>query len=74
MFAEEPLFLKNREWYVVPEDEGLDDMFFPDGRGYHIRDDAPDEAKRSYDAFYNPDDMIGEDGKPLRKKGYSVHY
>ncbi len=74
MFAEEPLFLKNREWYVVPEDEGLDEMFFPDGRGYHIRDDAPDEVKRSYDAFYNPGDMTDEDGKPLRKKGYSVRY
>ena len=35
---------------------------------------ALNRLEREYDAFYNPDDMIGEDGKPLRKKGYSVHY
>lgn len=26
--------------------------FFEDGRGYHIKDDAPQEAKDSYDEFY----------------------
>lgn len=46
--------MRNREWYTVPEDEGLDG-FFDDGRGYHIRDDAPDEAKKSYKEFYDED-------------------
>lgn len=44
--------MTNREWYVTPEDEGSDDIFFDDDRGYHIRDDAPEEAKRSYEEFY----------------------
>ena len=47
-----PYFMTNREWYVTPEDEGSDDIFFDDDRGYHIRDDAPEEAKRSYEEFY----------------------
>lgn len=47
-----PYFMSNREWYTTPEDEGSPDIFFGDGRGYHIRDDAPDEAKKSYEEFY----------------------
>lgn len=47
-----PYFMNNREWYILPEDEGLDG-FFEDGLGYHIRDDAPEEAKRSYEEFCN---------------------
>ena len=27
--------------------------FFEDGRGYHIKDDAPEEAKKSYEEFYD---------------------
>lgn len=74
MFAEMPLFLKNREWYTTPQDEGLDDMFFPDGRGYHIRDDAPEEAKRSYEELYNPEPMTDENGNSLVPEGWSVCY
>ena len=50
----EPLFLQNKDWYTTPEDEGIDSIFFEDGRGYHIKDDAPQEAKDSYDEFYQP--------------------
>ena len=48
-----PYFLTNRDWYTTPEDEGIDDFFFEDGRGYHIKDDAPEEAKQSYAEFYD---------------------
>ena len=44
-----PYFLSNRDWYTTPEDEGIDDFFFDDDRGYHIKDDAPEEAKKSYE-------------------------
>lgn len=50
---EPPYFLSNRDWYITPEDEGIDDFFFEDGRGYHIKDDAPEEAKQSYEEFYD---------------------
>ena len=74
MLAKQPTFLENREWYTTPADEGMDDMFFPDGRGYHIREDAPEEAKQSYQESYCPEEMIGEDGKPVRKEGMSANY
>lgn len=51
-----PYFLTNRDWYTTPEDEGIDDFFFDDGRGYHIKDDAPEEAKQSYAEFYDTKD------------------
>ena len=52
-FPEPPYFLSNRDWYTTPEDEGIDDFFFEDGRGYHIKDDAPEEAKKSYEELYD---------------------
>ena len=51
--------MKNPEWYEVPAG-GLG--FFDDGRGYHIRDDAPQEAKDSYAEFYG---MLETDLPPL---------
>lgn len=74
MFAKRPLFLENRDWYAIPEDEGLNDMFFPDGRGYHIRDDAPDEAKRSYEEYYSPEPMTDENGNSFVPDGCSAYY
>lgn len=59
MDCPEPLFMKNPEWYEVPAG-GLG--FFDDGRGYHIRDDAPQEAKDSYAEFYG---MLEADLPPL---------
>ena len=50
--TDQPLFLQNKDWYTTPEDNGIDFDFFEDGRGYHIKDDAPQEAKDSYDEFY----------------------
>ena len=47
-----PFFMTNRDWYTTPRDEGIDETFYEDGRGYHIRDDAPQEAKDSYEEFY----------------------
>ena len=74
LIREEPFFMQNREWYTTPSDHGIDDMFFEDGRGYHIRDDAPEEAKRSYEEFYNPGGFLDDDGNPLAKAGMSVVY
>ena len=62
----EPLFLKNSEWYVTPDDGD----FFDDGRGYHLSPDAPQEAVDSYNEFYNPV-FIGDDGIPV-EDGLSV--
>lgn len=53
MDVQEPMFMTNRDWYVTPEEEGLDSDFFEDGRGYHIKDSAPEEAKKSYEDFYS---------------------
>lgn len=50
---EAPYFMQNRKWYSIPEDEGITDDFFSDGRGYHINDDAPNEAKDSYEEFFS---------------------
>ena len=50
--TEIPYFLQNKEWYTTPEDEGVDLDFFDDGRGYHIKDDAPQEVKDSYEEFF----------------------
>ena len=52
-----PYFFNNRDWYTTPEDEGIDDFFFEDGSGYHIKDDAPEEAKKSYEEFYDTEDV-----------------
>lgn len=45
---EKPLFLTNEEWYITPED----DMWFEDGRGYHLADNVPQEVVDSYNEFY----------------------
>lgn len=52
MQSERPYFMKNREWYSVPQDEGIDDILFEDGRGYHIKESAPKEVVESYNHFY----------------------
>lgn len=64
----EPLFLKNKDWYVTPED----DRFFPDGRGYHLAPGAPQEAIDSYNVFYNPV-FYDDDGNPLDDDGMAVN-
>lgn len=64
MIREQPFFMQNRDWYITPEDQGIDDYFFDDGRGYHIRDDAPEEAKRSYEEFY-ADAVVEFDDKKM---------
>lgn len=45
-----PYFLSNPDWYTVVDFMAGEDT--EDDRGYHIRDDAPEEAKRSYEEFY----------------------
>ena len=50
-----PYFLTNRDWYTTPEDEGIEGGGGGGGRGYHIKDDAPEEAKQSYIDFYAED-------------------
>ncbi|WP_077598146.1 hypothetical protein [Olsenella urininfantis] len=52
MTLDEPLFMKDHDWYVTPADEGLESCMFDDGRGYHLRDDVPDEVHKSYEEFY----------------------
>lgn len=50
---EMPYFLTNPEWYTRPEE----DIFFEDGRGYHLTELAPQEAIDSYNAVYGtPED------------------
>lgn len=56
--AEIPYFMTNRAWYTTTEDEGIDGFFFDDDRGYHIHDDAPEEAKKSYEEFYAPVQIV----------------
>lgn len=68
-----PYFLENEEWYTTPADEGLEDAFFEDGRGYHIKDDAPDEAKKSYEEFYSPPSLVTETGEELLPDGWSAY-
>lgn len=64
----EPLFLKNPDWYVTPEG---DDLFFEDGRGYHLAPGAPKEAVDSYNEFYNPT-IVDEAGVRGDAGGWSV--
>lgn len=42
VFAEEPYFLTNEEWYYYDEKEGC----------YKLTDKATAEAKKSYEEFY----------------------
>lgn len=50
MVIEEPFFLSNSEWYV--EVDLINDGFPEDGRGFHLTDNAPAEAVKSYEEFY----------------------
>lgn len=44
-----PYFMKNPDWYTTI---GPGEDFPEDGRGYHLTDEAPDEAVKSYNEFY----------------------
>lgn len=60
--VEDLYFLKNESWYTTPEDEGMNDLFFPDGCGYHITDSAPEKAKKSYEEYYRKEkDLQGRE-------------
>ena len=52
MTLDEPLFMKNRAWYIIPADEGIESALFDDDRDYHLKDDVPDAVRKSYDEFY----------------------
>ena len=67
-------FMDYMEWYTTPQDEGLEDYVFPDGRGYHLKDGAPEEAKKAYEELYAPDEMTDECGRKLRSGGMSANY
>ena len=40
------------QWHAVAQ-QCIENIFFPDGCGYHIKDDAPEKAKKSYEEFYD---------------------
>lgn len=67
-----PYFMQNEEWYVTPEKEGIDDLFYDDGRGYHLTDKAPQEAIDSYNEFYGEPAFCDSDGNSLHKDGFVV--
>lgn len=67
--SERPFFLVNKDWYTVPEDEGIDGLFFPDGRGYHIKEDAPRAAIESYEVFYSEPEIELPDEVKLMLNG-----
>lgn len=67
-------FMDYMEWYTTPQDEGLDAYVYPDGRGYHLKDGAPEEARKAYESLYGPDEMVDENGRRLRASGMSAYY
>ena len=67
-------FMEFREWYSTPHEDGLEEPFYPDGRGYHLKEGAPEEARLAYEELYDPDELVDENGEPIRRKGMSAHY
>lgn len=43
MTVEKPYFMTNKEWFYFDEDDFM----------YKLTDKAPEEAKKSYDEFYD---------------------
>lgn len=52
MKVEEPLFMKNPEWYYFDEDEFC----------YKLTDKAPPDAVKSYKDFYKEKTFVDKDG------------
>ncbi|OFK24215.1 hypothetical protein [Olsenella sp. HMSC062G07] len=52
MTFDEPLFMRNRAWYTIPADEGINSALFDDDRGYHLKGGVPEEVRKSYNEFY----------------------
>lgn len=61
MLREMPYFMENEDWYETPP-ESSDSPWFSDGRGYHIKDSAPEKAKKSYEEYYRKEkDLQGRE-------------
>ena len=56
MLREMPYFMENEDWYETPP-ESSGSPWFSDGRGYHIKDSAPEKAKESYEEYYRRDSV-----------------
>lgn len=54
--------MENEDWYETPP-ESSGSPWFSDGRGYHIKDSAPEKAKKSYEEYYRKEkDLQGKEG------------
>ncbi len=54
-----PYFLENEDWYTVDDES-------EDGRGYHLTENAPQEAIDSYNAFYaKPEITFSKDNEGI---------
>ena len=51
-------FMEFREWYSTPHEDGLEEPFYPDGRGYHLKERAPEEARLAYEEMYDPEELV----------------
>ena len=74
MLSDMSWFMKYREWYSTPHEDGLEEAFYPNGRGYRLRDGAPEEARLAYEEMYEPDELVDENGAPIRQEGMSAYY
>ncbi|WP_251178077.1 hypothetical protein [Adlercreutzia agrestimuris] len=67
-----PLFMENENWFTTPQKEGIEDVFFEDGRGYHLTDEAPQEAIDSYNEFYAEPEFYDENGNSFKREGWHI--
>ena len=74
MLSDMSKFMKFREWYTTPLEDGLEEAFYPDGRGYHLKEVAPKEARLAYEEMYEPEELVDEHGLPIRQDGMSAYY
>lgn len=50
MLREMPYFMENEDWYETPS-ESSSSPWFSDGRGYHIKDSAPEKQRKVMRSF-----------------------
>ena len=55
---QKPYFMENEAWYR--EIDIFKDGFPEDGRGYVLTDEAPEEARKSYEEFYSGIETFGK--------------
>lgn len=53
--TERPLFLENEDWYYIDPDD--------DEYGYKLKENVPEEVRKSYEEFYAMDELQWEQPK-----------